>query len=94
MDIPSTIRPKAKTFIAKNGSFLEKEFLAKGVCGRKIELDDIVDPELEIQSGIPEGVPEASPTDGADVEAPIVPPGLQDRVPHLNGMVTLLAWSC
>jgi len=66
-------KAEGKTFVAKNGSFLEKEFLAKGVCGRKIELDEIVDPELEIQSSAPEVVPEASSTDGADVETAIVP---------------------
>ncbi|KAK1609442.1 hypothetical protein QYE76_033115 [Lolium multiflorum] len=33
--------PKAKSFFAKNGSFLEKEFLTKEVTGRKVELDDV-----------------------------------------------------
>jgi hypothetical protein len=35
---------EGKTFVAKTGIFLEKEFLAKGVGGRKVELDEIVDP--------------------------------------------------
>jgi hypothetical protein len=35
-----------KTFFAKTGIFIEKEFLAKGVGGRKVELDEIVDPSL------------------------------------------------
>jgi hypothetical protein len=39
--------PEGKTFVAKAGTFLEKEFLAKGVGGRKVELDEIVDPSLE-----------------------------------------------
>ena len=30
-------RSEGKTFIAKNGSFLEKEFLSKEVSGRKVE---------------------------------------------------------
>ena len=34
-------RSKGKTFIAKNGSFLEKEFLSKEVSGRKVELDEV-----------------------------------------------------
>jgi hypothetical protein len=55
----STIRPKEKTFVAKAGTFLEKEFLAKGVSGRKVELNEIVDPSLEIQSSITEAVPNA-----------------------------------
>jgi hypothetical protein len=50
LDTPSTIRPKEKTFVAKTGTFLEKEFLAKGVSGRKVELDEIVDPSLKIPS--------------------------------------------
>ena len=66
---------EGKTFVAKNGTFLEKEFLAKGVSGRKIDLDEIVDPELEIQSGATEAVPEPSSTDGVgeDVEGAILP---------------------
>ena len=31
-------------FVAKNGSFLEKEFLSKELSGRKIELDEVVEP--------------------------------------------------
>ena len=30
-------KSKGKTFVAKNGSFLEKEFLSKEVSGRKVE---------------------------------------------------------
>ena len=43
-------RSEGKIFVAKNGSFLEKEFLSKEVTGRKVELDDIVEPSLEIAS--------------------------------------------
>ena len=32
---------EGKTFVAKNGSFLEKEFLSKEVSGRKVELDEV-----------------------------------------------------
>ena len=31
-------------FVAKNGSFLEREFLSKELSGRKIELDKVVEP--------------------------------------------------
>ena len=41
---------ECKTFVAKNDTFLENEFLAKGVSVRKVDLDEIVDPELEIPS--------------------------------------------
>jgi hypothetical protein len=50
---------EGKTFVAKTGTFLEKDFLAKGVSGRKVELDKIVDPSLEIPSSIMEAVPNA-----------------------------------
>jgi hypothetical protein len=33
-------------FIAKNGSFLEKELLSKHVNSRKIELDEVIEPSL------------------------------------------------
>ena len=35
---------------AKNGSFLEKEFLSKEVSGRKVELDEVIVPSLELDS--------------------------------------------
>ena len=34
-------RSEGKTFVAKNGSFLEKEFLSKEVSGRKVEHDEV-----------------------------------------------------
>jgi hypothetical protein len=48
---------EGKNFVAKTGIFLEKEFLAKHVSGRKVELDEIVDPSLEIPSSTMEVVP-------------------------------------
>ena len=45
------LRSKGKLFVAKNGSFLEKEFLSKELRGRKIELDDeVVEPLLQPES--------------------------------------------
>ena len=45
-------RSEGKTFVAKNGSFLEKEFLSKEVSRRKVELDEVIvhSPELESSS--------------------------------------------
>ena len=43
-------KSEGKTFVAKNGSFLEKEFLSKEVSGRKVELDEVVVPSLELES--------------------------------------------
>ena len=44
-------RSEGKLFIAKNGSFPEKEFLLKEVSGRKVELDEVVVPSLELENG-------------------------------------------
>src|SRR3954465_1052068 len=53
-------RSEGKIFVAKNGSFLEKEFLSKEVTGRKVELDEVVEPSLElVSSTAPEVVPVA-----------------------------------
>ena len=43
-------RSKGKIFVAKNGSFLEKEFLSKEVSGRKVELDEVIVPSHELES--------------------------------------------
>ena len=43
-------KSKGKTFVAKNGSFLEKEFLSKEVSGRKVELDDVTVPAPLLES--------------------------------------------
>ena len=37
-------RSEGKIFVAKIGSFLEKEFLSKEVSGRKVELDEVTVP--------------------------------------------------
>ena len=43
-------RSEGKIFVAKNESFLEKEFLSKEVSGRKVELDEVTVPSLELES--------------------------------------------
>jgi hypothetical protein len=43
-------RSEGKVFVAKNRSFLVKEFLSKEVSGRKIELDKVIEPSLELES--------------------------------------------
>jgi hypothetical protein len=40
-------RSEGKVFVAKNGSFLEKEFLSKEVSGRKVKLDEVIVPPLD-----------------------------------------------
>src|SRR4030065_2541922 len=43
-------RSEGKIFVAKNGTFLEKEFLSKEVSGSKVELDEVTVPSLEMES--------------------------------------------
>ena len=43
-------RSEGKTFVAKNGSFLEKEFVSKEVSGRKVELDEVTIPAPLLES--------------------------------------------
>ena len=50
MGTPSAIDPKARSLVTKNGIFLEKEFLSKEVSGRKVELDEVVVPSLNLES--------------------------------------------
>jgi hypothetical protein len=55
-------RSEGKIFVAKNGSFLEKEFLSKEVSGRKVELDEVVVPSLELESSKSEKTVPVMPT--------------------------------
>ena len=43
-------RSEGKIFVAYNGSFQEKEFLAKEVSGRKVELDEVTVPAPLLES--------------------------------------------
>ena len=49
-------------FVAKNGSFLEKEFLSKEVSGRKAELDELIVPSPELESSSSQKMVSATPT--------------------------------
>ena len=51
MGTPSITDPKVKIFVAKSGSFIEKEFLSKEVSGRKVELDEVIVTSPELESG-------------------------------------------
>ena len=42
-------RSEGKIFVAKNGSFLEKEFLSKEASGKKVELDEVIVPSLDLE---------------------------------------------
>jgi hypothetical protein len=43
-------RSEGNVFVAKNRYFLEKDFLLKEVSGRKVELDEVIEPSLEMES--------------------------------------------
>ena len=47
-------RSEGNIFVAKNGYFLEKEFLLKEVSGRKVELDEVIVPSLNLESSTSE----------------------------------------
>ena len=62
MDTPSITDPKGKTFVAKFGNFLEKEFLSKEVSGRKVELDEVTVPTPLLESRTSQKTVSATPT--------------------------------
>jgi hypothetical protein len=74
---------EGKTFVAKTGIFLEIEFLAKGVGGRKVELDEIVDP-LVVRPpwSTPDDAP--SPIKSLPMENPKTIGEISRRVPQLR----------
>ena len=43
-------KSEGKMFVAKNGTFLEKEFLSKEVSGRNVELDEVIVPYLNLEN--------------------------------------------
>src|SRR6266496_3775110 len=55
-------RSEGKIFVVKNGTFLEKEFLSKEVSGRKVELDEVIVPSLELDSSTSEKTVSMMPT--------------------------------
>src|SRR6266536_2268885 len=55
-------RSEGKIFVAKNGSFLEKEFLLKEVRGTKVELDEVIVPSLILESSSSEKFVPVMPT--------------------------------
>ena len=55
-------RFEGKIFVAKNGSFLEKEFLSKDVSERKVELDEVTIPAPLLESRSSQKPVTATPT--------------------------------
>ena len=50
MGIPSITDPRARFSLPRMGSLLEKEFLSKELTGRKVELDEVIEPYLGVES--------------------------------------------
>jgi hypothetical protein len=64
-------RTEGKVFVAKNGTFLEKEFLAKEVSGRTVQLDEIVESSMTVDRiALPEVVPPVIPA--TEPEVPVL----------------------
>ena len=62
------LRSEGKIFVAKNGSFLEKEFLSKELSGRKVELDEVIVTPSEPESSVArEDVPVVPTPTGEEV---------------------------
>jgi hypothetical protein len=62
-------KAKGKVFVAHNGVFMEKEFLPKGVSGRKVQLEEILEtPENVLAST--DSIQEVQDVVPSDVEAP------------------------
>ena len=55
-------RSEGKTFVAKFGNFLEKEFLSKDVSGRKVELDEVTVPAPLLESSSSQKYVPVTPT--------------------------------
>ena len=55
-------KSEGKIFVAKNGSFLEKEFLSKEVSGRKVELDEVTVPVPLLESSSTHKLVPVTPT--------------------------------
>ena len=55
-------RSGGKIFVAKNGSFIEKEFLSKELSGRKVELDEVTVPAPLLESSSSQKPVSVTPT--------------------------------
>ena len=93
------LRSEGKIFVAKNGSFLEKEFLSKEVSGRKVELDEMT--PLEPESSAAQEMflwclhrLERKLMMTIMTKLPLNFVGPQGDVPHQSGTATLSWKSC
>ena len=97
-------RSEGKTFVAKFGSFLEKEFLSKEVSGRKVELDEVTVPAPLLESSsslksvpvMPTPISEEVKDDDHETSDQVLPNlvGQPEYDPHQSGTVILFWRSC
>ena len=97
-------RSEGKIFVAKNGSFLDKEFLSKEVSGRKVELDEVIVPAPLLESSsswksvpvTPTPISEEANDDDHEIQIKLLPNlvGQPKYVPHQSGTVILFWKSC
>ena len=97
-------RSEGKTFVAKNGSFLEKEFLSKEVSGRKVELDEVTVPAPLLESRSSQKSVSATPTQlvrklmimimKLQIKLLLNLVGQLDQDPHQSGTAILFWRSC
>ena len=50
-DTISTTQKSAKFFVARSGVFLEKEYFLRSTSGRKVELDEVLEPQDILDEG-------------------------------------------
>ena len=73
-------KSEGKIFVARNGAFLETEFLSREVSGKKVELDEVLEPSSELESSAaPEEIlalasPRTEGANDANHETPVVTP--------------------
>ena len=97
-------RSEGKIFVAKNGSFLEKEFLSKEVSGRKVELDEVIVPAPLLESSSSQKSVPVTPTpiseeanydDHVTSDQVTTEPRRSTRIwPHQSATVILFWKSC
>jgi hypothetical protein len=63
---------EGKVFVARNGVFIEKEFLSKGVSGSKVQLEEIQE--------APENI--SAPTNPIQEAQDVVPPDVEAPAPR------------
>jgi hypothetical protein len=65
-------KAEGKVFVARNGVFMEKEFLSKGVNGSKVQLEEIQETPKNV----------SAPTDPIEEVQDVVPPDVEALAPH------------